>query len=198
METPVRRRRDAAETRRLLLEVARARFARHGYATTTVRDIADAAGVNVALINRYFASKEGLFEACLDSAVTELRREEPVGVEGLGATIAHRLAGSTTKDQLPEAMLLLLRSAGDARIDEIRRNVLRAMSERLAEVAGSGSGSSGGDDTLLRAEILLAASLGITMVRASLGVQPLAAATEEDLIGPLSDLVRALLPSRTA
>ena len=196
METPVRRRRDAAQTRRLLLEVARARFARHGYATTTVRDIADAAGVNVALINRYFASKEGLFEACLDSAVAELRREEPVGVEGLGAAIAHRLAGSTTKDQLPEAMLLLLRSAGDARIDEIRRNVLRAMSERLAAAAGSGSPE--GDDTLLRAEIVLAALLGITMVRASLGVQPLASATEEDLIGPLSDLVRALLPSRTA
>ena len=144
----------------------------------------------MALINRYFSSKEGLFAACLDSAVAELRREEPVGLGELGATIAHRLAGATTADQLPEALLLLLRSAGDERIDALRRDVLRQMSERLAAVAGS----PGDEATLLRAEILLAASLGITMVRASLGVQPLAAATEDDLTGPLSDLVRALLP----
>src|SRR5687768_16792368 len=65
-ETPVARpRRDAARTRRRLLEAARRRFARDGYATSTVRDIADDAGVNVALISRYFTSKEGLFEACL-------------------------------------------------------------------------------------------------------------------------------------
>lgn len=43
-------------------------------AATTVRDIADDAGVNVSLISRYFACKEGLFEACLTEAVDELGR----------------------------------------------------------------------------------------------------------------------------
>ena len=69
---PRPRRRDAASTRQLLLDAARRRFARDGYAATTVRDIADDAGVNVALISRYFDSKEGLFEACLAAAVDEL------------------------------------------------------------------------------------------------------------------------------
>src|SRR5262249_4490858 len=51
------RRRDAATTRQLLLDAARQRFAIDGYAATSVRDIAHDAGVNVALINRYFTSK---------------------------------------------------------------------------------------------------------------------------------------------
>src|ERR1700744_3072446 len=59
------RHRDADETRQRLLQAARQRFAQDGYAATTVRDIAMEAGVNVALINRYFTSKEGLFEAYL-------------------------------------------------------------------------------------------------------------------------------------
>ncbi len=63
--TAVPRRRDAAETRNLLLTAARSRFAANGYTATTVREIADDAGVNVSLISRYFSSKEGLFEACL-------------------------------------------------------------------------------------------------------------------------------------
>src|SRR4051794_14153604 len=71
---PGARRRDAAGTRQLLLDAARRRFAGNGYTATTVRDIADDAGVNVALINRYFTSKEGLFEACLVGAVDDLDR----------------------------------------------------------------------------------------------------------------------------
>src|SRR5690242_3532128 len=74
MTAPTRRRRDAAQTRAALLDAARCRFARDGYAATTVRDIADDAGVNVALISRYFSSKEGLFEQCLTSAIDELRQ----------------------------------------------------------------------------------------------------------------------------
>src|SRR4051794_36587391 len=69
-----RRHRDAAKTRQLLLDAALRRFASDGYAATTVRDIADDAGVNVALISRYFESKEGLFEVCLTTAVDDLRR----------------------------------------------------------------------------------------------------------------------------
>src|SRR5437868_7385898 len=55
------RSRNAAETRAALLAAARIRFARDGYEATNLRDIAADVGVNVALISRYFGSKEGLF-----------------------------------------------------------------------------------------------------------------------------------------
>jgi AcrR family transcriptional regulator len=180
--------RNAAHTRQLLLDEARHRFARHGYANTTVRDIADGAGVNVALINRYFTSKEGLFAACLKAAITDLKRDtDGVPLPDVAASIAYRLTSSADDPALLDALLLLVRGSGDERIDALRRTVLRAMSERLAVVSGLP-----GEDGVLRAQILLAASLGIALLRASVGLQPLAAATEEQMRGPLTELVEAL------
>ncbi|GID96346.1 TetR family transcriptional regulator [Amorphoplanes digitatis] len=186
------RRRDAGRTRQILLEAARTRFARDGYAATTVRDIADEAGVNVALINRYFTSKEGLFEACLTTAVTDVRRDESgVPVDGIAEGIARRIGGTADDDRLRVALLLLLRSSGDDRIDELRRSVLHAVSEKMASAAG---GAEPDDAALLRAQIVLATTLGIVTLRSSLGLQPLASATEEQLLDPLRDLVESVLP----
>src|SRR6185312_9822540 len=65
MPTKSARPRNAEETRAALLAAARLRFARDGYEATNLRDIAADAGVNVALIPRYFGSKEGLFQAAV-------------------------------------------------------------------------------------------------------------------------------------
>lgn len=46
-----------------IIEKAEELFATQGYEGTTVRDIADAAGVNLAMISYYFGSKEKLLEA---------------------------------------------------------------------------------------------------------------------------------------
>ncbi|GAB1824326.1 TetR/AcrR family transcriptional regulator [Herbidospora sp. RD11066] len=187
-----RHRRDAAQTRRCLLGEARHRFARYGYSTTTVRDIADGAGVNVALINRYFTSKEGLFQACLDDAVTDLRHDtSDASLSEVAAKIARRLTAPADEPALLDGMLLLLRTSGDERVDSVRRDALLALSERLTVAAGSPRPP--GDDALLRAQMVLATALGIALVRASVGVEPLATATEEEIRGPLTDLVRSLL-----
>ncbi len=45
---------------------------------------------------------------------------------------------------------------------------------------------------------LLGTVLGITTLRASLAIDPLSTATEEDLTAPLADLVEALLPAAPA
>src|SRR3954470_9711171 len=70
-----RRRRDAAATRQALLQAAHSRFVRLGYDRTTLRDVAADVGVNLALIKRYFDSKEGLFKAALASTPRFLGRE---------------------------------------------------------------------------------------------------------------------------
>ena len=183
------KRRDATRTRQLLLDVAKKRFARDGYSATTVRDIADEAGVNVALISRYFTSKEGLFEACLATAVTDLRRDSnAIDLDHVAADIARRITTSRDEQSMAESMLLLLRTSGDERAEQMRRGVIGAISERLAGATGCPTG-----DTLLRAQIVLAASLGVVVLRSSLKVEPLTSATQEELTAPFADLVRALL-----
>ncbi|MEH3155460.1 MAG: TetR family transcriptional regulator [Gordonia paraffinivorans] len=58
-------RRDADATRTALVAAARVRFGRTGYAATTVREIATDAGVDPALIMRYFGGKRGLYDAAV-------------------------------------------------------------------------------------------------------------------------------------
>src|SRR6185369_590681 len=49
------------DTRTALIEAARAVFAENGYDGATVRAIATRAGVDAAMVNHWFGSKEGLF-----------------------------------------------------------------------------------------------------------------------------------------
>jgi AcrR family transcriptional regulator len=186
------RRRNAAQTRQALLDVARVRFIRDGYAATTVRHIADDAGVNVALINRYFTSKEGLFEACLATAVTDVREKfADMSADGIAKRIVQRITDTADDAHVQDGLLMLLRTTGDERIDDMRRTVLEAVSHRLAEAA---SGTEPDRPAVLRAQIVLATAIGLTLLRTSLRLSPLASAGERELIGPMSDVINAVLP----
>ena len=68
---PARRERNAAETKKRLLDAAEAEFAAKGYAGARLRDVAQAAGVQQALIHHYFVDKDGLYRAVLERAMEE-------------------------------------------------------------------------------------------------------------------------------
>lgn len=59
-------------TRERILEAAEVVFARRGLNGTRVREIAEAAGVNVATLYIYFPSKQELYEAVLERGVRPL------------------------------------------------------------------------------------------------------------------------------
>ena len=58
-------------TREHLLKAGRLLFARRGYDGTSVKEIADQANANVALVSYHFGGKEGLYKACFESFVEE-------------------------------------------------------------------------------------------------------------------------------
>jgi len=185
--------RDAAKTRQTLLAVARRRFAEDGYEATTVRDIADDAGVNVALINRYFSSKEGLFEACLNAAGDDVRQATgDVPLDRVAEVIAQQVTGPGP-GVLPSELVLLLRSSGDEKADRIRLAALRTSCERLATVAGWHPGHPEAERLLLRAQLVLATAVGISVLRSTTTLGPLTDAGADDLAGPLRAVVSALL-----
>lgn len=66
---PRGRRRGQSRTREAILAAARGQFGRYGYDSTTIRGIADDAGVNAALVLHFFGSKDKLFIATLDLPV---------------------------------------------------------------------------------------------------------------------------------
>ena len=110
----VPRPRDAARTSAEILAAASQAFAELGYAATTMRDIASRAGINVALVARYFGAKEDLFEAALRQALDMTRL-----LDGPRETFGIRVATLLTEPAMdmpnPLAMLLLAISDPTAR-----------------------------------------------------------------------------------
>ncbi len=106
--TPEVRKRNAEATRAAILAAGKIHFGRSGYEGAYLRDIAAEAGVDAALINRYFGGKQGLFNACLRDAVrsAQLFTGER---EDFGRRIAHTFAGRTGQGM--DGFRMILRAA---------------------------------------------------------------------------------------
>lgn len=78
---------------RILLEAARL-FRHHGYAATTLREVADAAGVKAGSIYYHFASKEEILGEVLDKGITIVADAVRTRIEALPANASwrHRIA----------------------------------------------------------------------------------------------------------
>ena len=63
------------DTKQKILDAARVLFAAHGFAGTSVRDIANVAGANVASVNYHFHSKEKLFFSVIDDCYAQSEAE---------------------------------------------------------------------------------------------------------------------------
>jgi len=59
------------DTRHRLLRAAQKLFSKNGFESTTVKELADDAGVNVSLVSYHFGGKENLYRACLEQFTKE-------------------------------------------------------------------------------------------------------------------------------
>src|SRR5688572_28061928 len=64
---------DAKDLRIALLSAARDLFLRYGYRAVSSRQIAAAAGANVAMIRYYFGGKAGLYREILENLLAPMR-----------------------------------------------------------------------------------------------------------------------------
>ena len=61
-----------SDTKRQIIRAAESLFARQGYSGTSLREITDLAGVNIAAVNYHFGSKEKLLIGILDDIVVPI------------------------------------------------------------------------------------------------------------------------------
>ncbi|MEJ3657461.1 TetR family transcriptional regulator [Actinomycetes bacterium KLBMP 9759] len=160
-DEPVRSR-DSAATRRALLTAAQELFASEGYDRTTVRAVADRAGVNQALLFRYFGNKEGLFGEAVRGELMALLDSGPPG-ELLERTISAMFEPGKSA----EPFLTVLRGAGSSGVGaDLRAELGAAYTSAFASLVDTDDR----DDAVARAELLLAFLLGITVMRSIPGV----------------------------
>ncbi|MDP3660361.1 TetR/AcrR family transcriptional regulator [Phenylobacterium sp.] len=121
----VTRRRSAETTRAAILEAARCRFSREGYEGAGVRDIAGDAGVDAALVSRYFGGKDELFAAVLELSAKpdELFYGAP---EEFAARIAALLVRDPQDDAKMDCVLIMLRSASSPKAAAAIRQFIEA------------------------------------------------------------------------
>ncbi|CAM00747.1 TetR family transcriptional regulator [Saccharopolyspora erythraea NRRL 2338] len=183
MSASPRRRRDSAATREALLRAAAELFAERGFEQATVRDVAARAGVNQALLFRYFGSKQELFaevlardsRGMLDEPLEELPRRL------LEAVLAARHTGED------HPFAAMLRSFSDERAAQLLREELgRRYVARLSELSGA-------DDAELRAEIVLACVFGLGLARSVLRSPALVEAAPEAVAEHMVRVVETLL-----
>lgn len=163
------RQRNATATREAILRAARARFLSDSYDVVGLRDIAGDACVDVALVGRYFGSKEELFRQVL-------RGDGPGKLDDLpgAASLPEFLADLAVRPhdgdrgEHVEKLLLILRSASSPTASGIVRE---AFSEDvLGPLAALLDGR---PDAGLRASIALTVLIGTTILDTIMGVGPL-------------------------
>ncbi|MGD9988428.1 TetR/AcrR family transcriptional regulator [Pseudonocardia sp.] len=180
------RTRDAAATRRALLAAARELFASVGYDATTVRAVADRAGVNQALLFRHFGNKEGLFaEAISGEAMAVLEDGPPEDLlrRTLDAIMADDPSGT-------ELFFAVLRSTGSSEAGVLLRAELES---RWAGAFASLATTDDVDDAALRAELVLAWLLGIGLLRTVIATRPIAGADPATISAHVLRGARAVL-----
>lgn len=123
------RRRAADDRREQLLAVALELFAAHGWAQTTMKDLAGAAGVATGLVYHYFASKEALLLAVVErySFLPELRALVAVSSEQPARRVlleVVRRFDALLSQRAALMRLLLHESAVAPEVAETRRRVM--------------------------------------------------------------------------
>ena len=75
---------EGQKAKALLIKVATNLFAEKGYASTSVREIVERAGVTKPVLYYYFKNKEGIFNAALDEAYSQLEAllAQQLGIQG--------------------------------------------------------------------------------------------------------------------
>ena len=163
------KKRDAIATRAAILSAARDRFLRESYASVGLRDIAGDAGVDVALISRYFGGKEGLFRDVLLHGKEEGLFRQPLTAAEVPAYLAQLVVEDADEDRQyrMEMFIVMLRSASSPKAGEIIRDLVHQdILGPLAEILGD-------EHAELRANMLLAVLMGIGVLRTIMKIDAL-------------------------
>jgi AcrR family transcriptional regulator len=170
-----------SRTEARILDAAAGVFIADGYERTTIRAVASAAGVDAGLVMHYFGSKQELYRRVIDAApVPEISGTTAEAAEQILASLADRLASA------PAASLALLRSM------LTNPEAASAASDGIARYEAQIARAIPADDADLRAAIISAVTLGITVSRHLIKTDELATADPERIIRLLRPCVLSL------
>jgi AcrR family transcriptional regulator len=136
-----------------------------------VRDVAEDAGVDPALVHYYFKTKDGLFVAAMQLPFRPAEVLGPLvaqGVEGLGERMVRRLLGVWDEPENRAALLTVIAGRG---ADALREFITREIVGRLAASVGD-----------LRATLVASQIMGLIAARYVARLEPLASLPADEVV----------------
>ncbi len=187
------RRPGTSASRQAIHEAARARFAKDGYAATTIRKVAADVGVDAALVMQFYRSKDELFAAVMSLSPLALSRFAKA-FENPDDTIGERIARSflgVWEGQAEDAEPLLAMLRGAISNETAATQLQDFIQTRLVEEI---SPKLGGDQAAtLRAGLVSAMLIGVIVGRQVVRVPALAEADRETVIQTLAPALQTVL-----
>jgi AcrR family transcriptional regulator len=177
--------RDAANTRDRILDAARLCFSQRSYENVGVREIGKAAGVDAALVNRYFGSKEGLFAQAIGGAF-HVDEHLPVSFERLGEHLVDEVmaTGDDADAAFNPLRLLLLAASSPATAamvsDRFHAEFVLPLAKKLR-----------GRDPELRAALIGSYVIGLATMRHLLSSPALVSASRRKVMALTGDAIQA-------
>ncbi len=180
------RRPGQTETREHILAAARAQFAALGYDGATIRGIAAEASVNPALIHHFFGTKERVFVAALQLPV-DPALIVPTLLDGPREQFGQRMVrffltvwGNPVSR---EPFLALMRSvvSNEQAVRMLREFLGRTILAKVADGLGIPK---------LRMAAAASHMIGIAMVRYIVELEPLASATDDEIVALLAPVIQ--------
>jgi AcrR family transcriptional regulator len=192
------RSRDAQASRQALFAAAQQLFGQKGFERTTLREIGERAGVDAALVARYFGSKADLYVAVV--AAERLGSRYPAAIagdelaySGLNHMVEEVLRRSDEHGPGPILQALVRFDT----TDEIREAAEARLVRRLVEPLSSTIADEGGPRARLRAEVSVAALLGVSLGRSLGWFDQIATAERAEVVALVVEALERVLGDST-
>ncbi|MEV4015043.1 TetR family transcriptional regulator [Nonomuraea angiospora] len=188
------RRPGASTTREEIVAAAARAFSAGGYEATSMRQVAGDAGVDPALVRRFFGGKEQLFSAVVTS-VFQPEQAVAMLLDGPRGNLGERLAGYVlgllgAVDQ-PGPVLGLMRSAAT------NAHAAALIREFLAnDMLGKVTRKLGVDQPELRAALAAGQLVGLAITRYAVRVDALVSSSPDELIAWIAPTLQRYLTGR--
>lgn len=177
---------------------ARAIFERRGYAAATIRSISSAAGVAPSVLSSYYRNKADLFAAVMDLPFdprSAIPRLVAPGLDGMGERLVRLALRAAEDDRVRADMGVAAEHVGAAvGPPEGVRAVWEFVSNEIIDQALE---SVGVRDARMRGALISAYLGGILVTRYGVGLEPLASASEDQVVAMVAPTIQELIdPTR--
>ncbi|MEZ0357247.1 TetR family transcriptional regulator [Mycobacterium sp. SA01] len=167
-----------------IVDAARAEFAQHGSAGTTIRAVARAADVDPALVYHYFGSKEGLLDAATNPPqrwLESVARTWTTPVPQLGTALLRLMLGAWADDEIGPVLRAVLQTA--AHEPSTREKLRRVVEGQLMGVSQLGADEA---DRRKRSGLISSQIMGLAMMRYVWQIEPLASMSDDEIVAAVA------------